>query len=297
MVLDHQHGAPHLVGDVPEDPAQLVGLPLGDPGRGLVEDHEPRLGGHLGADVAEVAGARGELVGGRIGERVKAEPVDEIDARRPAGLTVRSSRITGHGVAGVSVRDCEACGARVEGLTIEDNAAGVVAVAATGVVVRGTTLRDNAVGIVLRDVLGGQVTGNTLADNDATDIWVASALDGVEAPVGAGVWISGGRANLVAANHITGHTYNVAVTGPAPSLGHRIVGNTVGHGAHADLGWDGLGSGVCFSRNRRADAGDTTADPPWSSQLYDCSLPATVGAPYPVVVANLARHASAAGYP
>lgn len=267
-----------------------VGITVGARG---VRIENLTITGYRRAGIA-VSDASGSVIANTV---LHANGLYGIDARAPAGLTVRATRITEHGIAGVSVRDCVACGARVERATIEGNAAGVVAVAASGVVVRGTTLRGNAVGIVLRDTLGGQVTGNTLTDNDATDVWVAAVTDGPEPPTGAGVWIIGGRANLVSANDITGHTYNVAITGPAPSLGHRIVDNTVGDGAVADLGWDGIGSGVCFSANRRAAGGDATADPPWTRQLSDCALPATVGAPYPVVLANLARHASASGYP
>ena len=220
-----------------------------------------------------------------------------IDARAPAGLTVRAARISGHGVAGIGVRDCEACGARVDGGQITHNAAGVVAVSATGVVVRATQLRNNAVGIVLRDVRGAQVTGSTLDGNDATEVWVAAIGDGPEPPTGAGVSISGGRANLVSGNTITGHTYNIAITGPTPALDHRIVDNAVGDASHADLGWDGIGAGVCFGGNRGVRGVAPSTDPPWTTALHGCGVPATAGPPYPVVTANLARHAQLAGYP
>lgn len=212
-----------------------------------------------------------------------------IDARAPAGLTVRDNVITGHGIAGVGVRDCETCGARIEGGVIEENAAGVVAVSATGVVVRGASLRGNAVGVVLRDVAGGQVIGNTLNDNDSTDVWVAAVTAGPEPPTGAGISVNGGRGNLVASNTITGHTYNLAITGPQPSLEHRIRDNILGEATHADLGWDGIGAAVCFSRNRSASGGDATTDPPSMSQTDNCDI-GSVSPPYPLVMANLLRH-------
>lgn len=249
--------------------------------------------GYRSAGIA-VAGASGTIVADSV---LHANGLYGVDARAPAGLTVRAGRITGHGVAGVGVRDCQSCGTRIDGTRIDGNAAGIAAVAANGVVVRGAELRGNGVGIVLRDVVGAQVTGNTLTDNDATDVWVAAVTDGPEPPTGVGVSITSGRGNLIASNRITGHTYNVAITGPAPSLDHRIVDNTVGDAAHADLGWDGVGAGVCFGRNRSPAAGDATADPPWAAQLYDCDLPTTVGLPYPVIAANLARHGRGAGSP
>ena len=219
-----------------------------------------------------------------------------VDARSPAGLTVRDSHFTGHGVAGIGVRDCQTCGARIDGGRFETNAAGIVTASATGVVIRGADVSGNAVGVVLRGVVGAQVIGNTVTDNDSTDVWVAGASAGPEPPTGAGIWISGGRNNLVASNTVTGHTYNVAVTGPLPSLDHRIVDNSVGDALHADLAWDGIGAGVCFSGNKSLAGGDATTDPPWMAQLYNCDTPAA-GVPYPIVTANLARHAQTGGYP
>lgn len=220
-----------------------------------------------------------------------------IHARDPAGVTVRGTRVTGHGVAGIGIRDCVSCGARIDRAWIENNAAGVVAVDATGVAVRGSQVRGNAVGVVFRNVNGSAVTGNTLRDNAATNLWVASVLDGAEPPSGAGLWISGGRANVISSNTASGHTYNVAVTGPIPAVDHRISNNTVGDAKYADLGRDGLGSGVCFSGNRRPQGDEPTSDPPAAETLYSCASAATVGLPYPVVTANLMSHARDAGYP
>lgn len=220
-----------------------------------------------------------------------------VDARNPRGLTLRDVRASGHGVAGIGVRDCVACGARIDGALLEGNAAGVVAVAATGVIARNSQIRENAVGIVLRDVASSQVTGNTLTDNAATDVWVATLFDQPQPPTGAGVWISGGRGNVIASNLATGHTYNVAVTGPSPALEHRIADNMLSGAVYADLGWDGPGAGVCFGGNRAPSGGEPTSHPSAVQTLYDCALPITTGLPYPIISANLAAHASEAGYP
>lgn len=218
-----------------------------------------------------------------------------VRAVTPAGLVVRGVHATGHGVAGIGIRQCVTCGARVDDALIEGNAAGIVAVAATGIVMRNTSLRDNAVGVVLRDASGARVTGNTIADNAATDVWVASVFDGSEPPTGAGVWINGGKGNHVISNVVTGHTYNVVVTGAA--LGHRIVGNTVADPASADLGTDMVGTGVCFSGNRTAGGLAPTSHPPVVQTLYDCGSSTTAGFPYPLVTANMAFQALLAGYP
>lgn len=188
-------------------------------------------------------------------------------------------------------------GVRVDRARLEGNAAGIVAVSANGVIVRDSRLTRNAVGLVLRDVDGARVIGNTVTDNDATDVWVASPTDGAEPPSGAGIWISGGRGSLIASNTATGHTYNVAVTGPTPALEHRIMDNAVGDATHADLGLDGSGVGVCFSDNRHPSGVAPTSDPPWSAQLHDCRKPVSAAVPYPLVTTRLVAHARTAGYP
>jgi plastocyanin len=270
--------------------AREVGVTVSAPGVGI---HNLTVSGYRRA---------GMIVDGVSGTEITDVVLDDnglygIDARSPNGVALRAVRATGHGGAGIRVRDCAACGARIDGARIERNAAGVVAVAATGVVVRGSQIGRNAVGIVLRDVAGSQVVDNTLTDNAATDVWVASVFDRPEPPTGAGVWISGGAANVIAANVATGHSYNVAVTGPAPAVKHRVEHNMLSDAEYADLGWDGLGVGVCFTGNTRPPAGQPTSDPPAVHVLYDCAMPATAGLPYPVVSANLTAHARKSGYP
>lgn len=267
-----------------------VGFTIAAPG---VRIENLTVTGYRSAGLA-VGGVSGTVIADAA---VRANGLYGVDARAPAGITVWNTHVTGHGIAGIGVRDCEACGARIEGTTIERNAAGVVAIAANGVVVRGTVLRGNAVGIVLRDVSGAQVRDNTVTDNAATDVWVAAVSDSPEPPTGAGVWISGGRGNQVVSNRIVGHTYNVAITGPTPAVEHRIVANVLGDAVHADLGWDGVGARVCFSRNTSSGRGDPTTDPPWAGQLHDCGMHTAAGTPHPIVDANLARHARALGYP
>lgn len=244
--------------------------------------------GHMRAGI-EVQAVSGTVIEDAV---LDANGLYGVEARGPAGLAVRAARVTGHGVAGIGVRDCATCGARIDDARIEGNAAGVVAVAAAGVVVRGTQIHRNAVGIVLRDSAGAQVVGNTLLDNDATDVWVAAAFQQPEPPTGAGVWIVGGQDHVVAGNTLSGHTYNVAVTGPTPALRHRIDGNTVAAAAYADMGWDGLGAGVCFGQNHGPSGEEPTSDPPSAQTLYRCSAATTAGLPYPVVTVHLAAHAA-----
>lgn len=215
-----------------------------------------------------------------------------VDAVGSAGTTVRRVTATGSPAAGVAVRDCAACGALVEHAGLHRNGAGLLAADATGVVVRGSRLTGNALGIGLRGVTGAEVTGSTLLDNAATDVRVASAAGSGALPVGAGIWISGGRGHRVAGNTLAGHTYEVAVTGPLPVADVRVTGNVVRNARHGDLAWDGIGTGVCFTGNRRPDGREPTSDPPAAQAVYDCALPATAGLPYPVVWANLAAHAA-----
>lgn len=214
-----------------------------------------------------------------------------LDATGSAGTTARRVTVTGSSVAGVAVRDCAACGALVERAALQRNAAGLLASDATGVVVRGSRFTANAVGLVLSDVTGAEVTGSTLRDNAATDVRIASPSSSGPLATGAGIWVMGGRGHRISGNTLAGHTYAVAVTGPRPAADVRITGNVV-HGArHAELGWDGVGTGVCFAGNRRPDRGEPSSDPPAAQSLYDCALPTTAGVPYPVVLANLLAHA------
>lgn len=244
---------------------------------------------HLRAGVVVADGIAGAVVSDTV---LHANGLHGIDARSPAGITVRRVTADRHSIAAIAVRSCERCGARIDEVTLERNAAGIVAVDATGVVVQGSDVRGNAVGIVLRDVAGALVSGNDVTDNAATKTVLAGTLDGPEPPNGAGIFVSGGRSVAVVGNSVTGHTYNVAVTGPAPVLEHRVTDNVLTGASFADLGIDAVGTGVCVGRNRRSDGAPAATEPPGAATLYDCGLPATAVAPYPVVSANLAAHAS-----
>lgn len=262
-----------------------VGLTVSAPG---VRISNLTVTQHARAGIA-AAGVSGMVVSDAV---VADNTLYGVDAREPAGLTVRGVRVTGHGIAGIGVRGCVRCGALIEDVQLEGNAAGLVAVDATGVIVRSSRIQGNAVGAVLKDVGGSQVSGNTLRDNDSTGVWVAAVFRDPQPPTGAGVWISGGGSNLIASNTATGHTYNIAVTGPAPVAGHRIQDNVLGEAEHADIGVDAAGAGLCLSGN-----GQAATHPMEAAALYACDMPATVIAPYPVVTANLFSHAREAGYP
>lgn len=214
-----------------------------------------------------------------------------VDAISSTGSTLRRLLVTGSTYAGVAVRECDACGALVESTALQRNAAGLLAVDATGVVVRGSRLTGNAVGMVLRGVTGAEVTGNTLTDNAATDVRTASPLSSQQLMTGAGIWVVGGRGHRISSNTVSGHTYEIAVTGPQPVADVRVTGNVVAGSRYADLGWDGVGTGVCFTGNRRPDRSAPSSDPPAAQTLYDCNAPATAGLPYPVVHGNLLAHA------
>lgn len=222
-----------------------------------------------------------------------------VDARGSSGVTLRRVTATGHAIAGVAVRDCPTCGLGVEHTTLERNAAGLLAIHATGLLVRHSTVTGNGVGIVLSDSAAATVTANTIAGNQATDVPTASVFTTTSTPwwTGAGIWISGGRAHRIHHNTVTGHTYNIAVTGPLPALQTQVRHNAVDDAIHADLGLDNTGTGVCLTNNARPDGTEPTSDPPAAQTLYDCALPSTVGLPYPVVTARLTAHAAAQGMP
>jgi plastocyanin len=235
-----------------------------------------------------------DVAGGSVADTLlRANGLYGIEAIGVTGLAVRTVQAQGHGIAGIGLRDCDACGTRIDGAQLQNNAAAVAAAAATGLVVRDSDIRGNAVGVVLRDVSGAQVTGNTLADNAATTVWVASVFSNPEPATGVGVWLHGGKDNVVSANAISGHTYNVAITGAAVT--HRITDNTVSEAEHADLGVDAVAVGHCVSGNEGPAGAEPSSDPPQVQTLYDCGRPATAGVPYPVVTANLALHALRVG--
>jgi hypothetical protein len=110
---------------------------------------------------------------------------------------------------------------------------------------------------------------------------------------GSGVWISAGSFNVIEHNTISDHLYGVVVTGlVGPSIANSIFGNTIDGSSAADLAWDGIGANTCFSANTTPGGTEPTSDPPLAQTLYDCALPATVGVPYPVVLATLADWAT-----
>ncbi len=217
-----------------------------------------------------------------------------VDATGSTGTTLRRVTATGSTVAGLAVRACDACGALVESAALSGNAAGLLAVDATGLVVRNNRVIGNAAGIVLRAVVGAEVSGNSVANNARTDVRVASLQSSQELATGAGIWVSGGRGHRLTGNTVSGHTYDIAVTGPQPVVDVRVTGNVVSAGQHAELGWDGMGTGVCFTGNRRPDRREPSSGPPLTQTIYSCDLPTTLGLPYPVVLVHLLAQAARA---
>lgn len=216
------------------------------------------------------------------------------------GGVVRDSAVRGALRAGISIEGCVDCDVFVDGIIAEANLAGVAATNAGGVVVRGSTFRGNGTGVALKTLPGGQhapqrgahVLGNLIEDNTWRPHVRPPATDSFEIPTGVGVWLSGGLLDVVEANTIRGHLYNVAVTGfTGPSIDDRVVGNIVGGAREADLAWDGVGATVCFARNTRPDGSPPSSTPVRIEALYACGLPATAGIPYPLVNSTILLHA------
>jgi len=195
----------------------------------------------------------------------------------------------GSSVSGIRIAACSDCDVVIEGALVEDNLQGILATDAGSLVIRDSTVRGNGVGIVLRTggteaapQRGAHVYANIISDN--IDRRRRGGLPS-DLPVGAGVWIDGGLFDVVEDNVIIGHSYGIAITGAA--LGHRVTGNVLDRSAEADLGWDGLGAQVCFEGNRDPDGDALVTMPPDAQTLYACSMPVTVGIPFPVVSATL----------
>jgi plastocyanin len=223
------------------------------------------------------------------------------NARR--GL-IRRAAISGARVAGISVRVCGECDLLVDSLSVRASLQGIVGRGAGALVVRGSTFQDNGAGIVLKetalppksvesgDILhrGAHVFLNTFRKN--TRPFKESAREAVDyLPVGAGIWIDGGAFDVIERNEFSGHTFGVVLTGPSHSS--RVFGNTLSASQDADVAWDGLGAGVCFTGNVAPDGKAATSMPPLVETLYSCDFPATAGIPYPVVDAMLLSHGAA----
>lgn len=214
------------------------------------------------------------------------------------------SFVFGHRRSGISIEVCESCDIRVEGVIAQNNFVGLIGDNAGSLVVRSSTFADNASGIVLRSVgtrsphiqQGAHVYGNKVVDNSNTAApapSVFSTTEAMEWPVGAGIWIQGGWHDVVERNTVTGSNYGIAVTGSTvPTYRGRVASNVVDDNV-VDLGWDGLGAGLCFSDNVNlaGDKAGLVSEPTDIEGLYGCQGPTTVGVPYPKVTADLAAYA------
>jgi len=236
-------------------------------------------------------------------ERVLLDANDRYGLRAVgvSGATIRDSRATSSKRAGISIEGCVACDVLVDRVLAVGNLAGIAATNAGGVVIRNSTFRGNGTGIALKTFpateavpqRGAHVYGNLIEDNMLRPSVRPPVTDSLEIPTGTGVWISGGAQDIVQSNTIRGHIYNVAATGmTGPSIADRIVGNIVADARDADLAWDGIGADVCFAGNTRPDGGAPSSAPTRAEALYSCSLPVTIGIPYPVVTATILRHAA-----
>ncbi len=219
-----------------------------------------------------------------------------------AGGEVRDVHASGAGEAGVSVRGCVDCDVRLDRITAEGNAYGYLAVNAGAVILTRSTFRDNATGIALATLAGDRdppqrghhVWGNTVEDNTRADAPRRGFTETLDAPPGVGIWVAGGWFDVIEANTITGHDRFGIVASwlTTPVVRARVSGNTLDNPEGTDLAWDGLGLDVCFADNRTPETGAAPSSaPPDVEGLYPCTAQATVGVPYPPVLAELAAGA------
>lgn len=251
----------------------------------------------------------GIAVNGSTGFRLSSvRAVDNVEhgirAIGSARGRIVDSFVSGHRRSGISIEVCESCDIRVENVEAVNNFVGLVGENAGSLAIRSSRFADNASGIVLRSVgtrpphiqQGAHVYGNEIIGNSNTDAphpSVFSTSEAMELPVGAGVWIQGGWHDVVENNKVTGSNYGIVVTGSTvPTYGGRVTGNQVDDNV-VDLGWDGLGSGLCFSSNSSLADNSTglVSEPAQIEDLYSCQSATTVGAPYPKVTADLAAYA------
>lgn len=174
----------------------------------------------------------------------------------------------------------------VERVSVSGARAGVKAIGTDGVVVRNSTFAGTGAGIVLRStpadrVIGGHLFRNTITSTNAPPLSITPELDPV---TGAGIWLDGTWSVRTERNAIEASmTYGVAITSIVlPTLGARVLGNTISTSRIADLGWDGIGT-AC------ADQQGTT-DP--ATGVPGCASGPSVGLPYPIVPAQLLLYAA-----
>jgi plastocyanin len=211
---------------------------------------------------------------------------------------VRRVSIVGAGVAGISARTCGECDLVVDSVTVRQSLQGFSGRGAGTFVIRGSTFQDNGVGVALRGAAllpkslstgdlahrGSHVFLNTFKNNQRQV--AQSPRDAADnLAVGAGVWIEGGAFDVVEQNEFDGHSFGVVLTGP--SFSSRVSRNALSRSREADIAWDGLGEGVCFSANVQLNGDAATAMPPLAQEIYSCDLPTTAGVPYPLVTATL----------
>jgi hypothetical protein len=216
---------------------------------------------------------------------------DGILARASRGGVIRNARAAGGG-RGIVVQHCDTCDTVIRDSSLSSNGAGIILEDAGSVIIRGSDVRDNGTGIVAMVAeptgrSGLHIWGNTIVDNTGFASNPFIAVDEWNR-LGVGVWMSGVSHSVVERNWIEGHAYAVAITavGP-PSVGHRVTSNTVDATIYGSLAWDGLGADVCFEGNVTIEAGEPSSEPPAIQALYPCSLPHTVGVPFPTVTARL----------
>jgi nitrous oxidase accessory protein NosD len=205
---------------------------------------------------------------------------------------IRRVSVSGAHVAGIAVRGCAECDLLVDSVSIDRSLQGLSASGAGALVVRGSTFRRNGVGIALKNAYdsgtihrGSHILVNTFRDNTDRSIEAPAFGPEKDMPVGAGVWIDGGSFDVVERNDLAGHSFGVVLTGPNESS--RVTGNTISRSSEADVGWDGLGTNVCFGGNASPSGEAVTAMPGVAQDVYACDLPATVGVPYPPVTATV----------
>ena len=248
-------------------------------------------GSHVTLENLTIAGARttGLLVSGNaVGVtdvHVWGGPLSRdgivLDGVTGAGLA--DVVVSGMTRAAVQIRNCPSCGVAIHRLDAAGSLVGLHLRDAAGVVVHGATITGNTTGIVAegrsRPVVV-DVRDSVVGDNRRPP--GTTATDDVLLTSGAGVLLSGVVDSAVRNSQVERNAgYGIVVAAGVARRTSITANVSTGNGV-ADLAWDGLGLGTCFTA-----AGDAVTDPPTLLTTAGCDA-AVPASPYnPLITARV----------
>lgn len=208
----------------------------------------------------------------------------------------------GSGDSAFYIGGCLGCSGLIQNVHAEKNYIGYSGTNATGVIIRNSTWVHNGAGIVPNTLpnepfgpnRGTLMYDNVVRRNNYTSVPAAGISDTVGIPFGTGIWMPGVQNNVAKNNVIAHHRrYGVligqSIHEDAFPMNNRVRRNRIRDSGMYDLAWDGTGADNCFSKNNIK--GETSH--PEMQNLYACSNRPFVGAPQPIVQADVAASLTA----